>query len=379
MKLVTVVRDGAALEALVPAWDRLAASALEPNPFLESWALLPALRAFGGGRAFVALIHRPDGALAGLAPLVRELRYGPLPVPTLRLFRHDFQFLSTPLLDAGHAREALEALFDWLRDASGALLLELGHIRGDGPFRRLLDEVLRDRADGSWTAERWSRGLYTLREDADHYLAAALDGDARRRLRKKERNLGELGRLGYDELGPEGDVDAWIEAFLRLEQSGWKGRERSAMASEPARERYFRAVAREAFRRRKLQMLALALDGRPVAIKCNLLSGEGAFVFKIAYDEAYGRHSPGMLLELYNIRRMHERGPARWMDSCSSPASRLFGQACVDRRLLETLVIPGGREPAQLLVALLPFGRWMRRGARRALAALEGRAAGPGR
>src|SRR3954465_8798122 len=47
---VAVARDEASLSGYLQAWEELAAEAIEPNPFYESWMLLPALRAFGAGR-----------------------------------------------------------------------------------------------------------------------------------------------------------------------------------------------------------------------------------------------------------------------------------------------------------------------------------------
>ena len=46
---ITELRDAAALAALVPEWENLAANALEPNPAYEPWMLFPALEAYGGG------------------------------------------------------------------------------------------------------------------------------------------------------------------------------------------------------------------------------------------------------------------------------------------------------------------------------------------
>ena len=40
--------------------------------------------------------------------------------------------------------------------------------------------------------------------------------------------------------------------------------------------------------RGRLQLLSLAIDGRPIAMKLNLFAASGGgFAFKIAYDEAY--------------------------------------------------------------------------------------------
>jgi hypothetical protein len=51
-------------------------------------------------------------------------------------------------------------------------------------------------------------------------------------------------------------------------------------------------------------MLALRLDGRPIAYKLDFLAGRGSFSFKIAFNENYGRYSPGELLEIENVRRL---------------------------------------------------------------------------
>ena len=57
---VVVLRDPQALSAFVPAWEELAAAALEPNVFYEHWMLLPALEAFGKDIVVVlVLLHEP--------------------------------------------------------------------------------------------------------------------------------------------------------------------------------------------------------------------------------------------------------------------------------------------------------------------------------
>src|SRR5262245_22628044 len=111
-----------ALSAYVPAWESLAAQALEPNVFYEPWMLLPAWRCLGKGRDIrVALVFRSDpsgpaesATLCGAFPLERQRRYRELPVNVFRLWKHDHCFLSTPLLRADDAAETLAAFFDWL-------------------------------------------------------------------------------------------------------------------------------------------------------------------------------------------------------------------------------------------------------------------------
>jgi hypothetical protein len=144
----------------------------------------------------------------------------------------------------------------------------------------------------------------------------------------------------FVELGRDGDVDAWIRTFMELEASGWKGRAGSAMLLDEPSQKYFSDTMREAFRRRRLMMLMLRLNGVPIAMKCNILAGPGAFAFKIAYLEEFSRFSPGIQLELETIRRIHENRSIQWMDSCAAPNHTMIDHIWAERRKIQTITLP---------------------------------------
>jgi CelD/BcsL family acetyltransferase involved in cellulose biosynthesis len=362
---VVAARDHESVEARAKDLSELARRAIEPNPFYEPWALVPALRDYARDSSFeFVFISRRDGTLIGFFPLVREERFRGVPVRALALWNHEHCYLNTPLVHAGYARECVNAFLDFLAKEADAPILVFERMTGDGPFAALLISALADRKEHYCSFERHFRGLYTLRSDADTYLASILDGEGRRKLKMKERKLAENGSIEYDVLAPRGDIERWLAEFLTLEASGWKGKEATAMQSSPEGRRYFESVIRAAFDRNQLEMLALRLNGNPIAMKCNLVCGDAGFCFKIAYDERYAKQSPGMLLELNQIRRLHAERTIRWVDSCSSPKSRHFGQVCLDRRTIETLVLSTGRERGRLIVALLPLLQWVTRLAR---------------
>src|SRR5205823_3803183 len=93
---VVVVDQVQGLEPHQPAWDDLAAAAIEPNAFHESWMLLPAVQYLAGPeRPFFVLVYtadprRPQGPplLTGFFPLVRDRRYKGVPVSVTRIWRH---------------------------------------------------------------------------------------------------------------------------------------------------------------------------------------------------------------------------------------------------------------------------------------------------
>src|SRR5438067_1001368 len=109
--VIRVARDRAALEAIVPAWEDLAAHACEANPFYEPWILLPALRAQGEGPAFRCVLVWDADRLIGLFPFERKVNFKGVPAATLTSWRHSAYLLCTPLVRAGAAAECLRALF----------------------------------------------------------------------------------------------------------------------------------------------------------------------------------------------------------------------------------------------------------------------------
>jgi len=370
---VIAVHDIAALPSYVPAWESLAAAAVEPNVFHEPWMMLPALREFGGGQQLLfLLVFGPDparpkglGLLCGFFPLERQGRYKGLPIPHLRIWRHLHSFLSTPLLRAGRGSETLQALFDWLgRERGGSSLLELGLVSADGPFQQLLIDHLNEHGRLSCVEETTTRGLLRVGDDGEAYLRTAMSGDRHKKMRQKRRRLGQLGRLETRLLESEGELETWIEWFLQLEANGWKGREGTALAVHENQRRFFHTIAKEAFARQRLMMLGLFLNAKPVALKCSLLMGQGAVGFKTAYDEDYAQYSPGMLLVADNILQVHARPELQWMDSCAVSQAELFNRLYRERRLMQTLLVSTGRRGGDLTVSLLPLLRWLKRLAR---------------
>lgn len=363
---VIVARSEEELAPYREQWDDLARHALEPNAFYESWMLLPALRGFAGEDVQMALVlaasDRGEPVLCGLFPLQRRWGYRGLPVAYLSLWEYAYCFSCVPLLRASCARECLRAFLGWLAsDPQGAPLLEWPCVPQEGPLQQLLVDLCREQSLLWHAPELWTRAILRPREDAESYLKEALSSRQRKELRRKENRLGELGLVEYRSLPPGGDVASWIELFLHLEASGWKGREGTAMAARGADADYFRTVAQEAHRRGQLQVLGLFLAGRPIAIKCNLLSGNGVFAFKIAFDEELSRVSPGYQLEVAMIRQFHQQTAQRWVDSCTSCEPSLFDDLWLDRRIMGTLLLSSGRTPGDLVVSLLPLLRWLRR------------------
>lgn len=365
VEVVTSVKD---LASYVADWQTLASNAVEPNVFYEPWQLLPAIAAFGAGKKFTFLFvylgeGQRRGPLIGFFPFERASSFRGWPADLLTTWYHPFAPAGTPLLHRDFLRDAWRAALTWAReDARGASLVELPLLMADGPGQAALAEVCEAQRLRAFEVDHHRRAaLHPSPEGAEAYLQAAISGGRRKEFRRQKRRLADLGRLTTRVLTPADDAETWINDFLALEASGWKGQARTSFLSDREAEGYFRAICEHAHDIGRLHMLALDLDDRPIAMKCNFLSGEGAYTFKIAFDEGYAKYSPGVLLELENIADAHRRDDIQWMDSCAIAGHPMIDGLWTERRAMRHLLISSGRAKGNLAIAMLPILRALKR------------------
>lgn len=352
------------------AWNNLAANTIEPNVFFEPWMLLPAARAYADetNLRFLLVYSRARSVanspviLIGLLPLERVSRWLGLPVASYRLWTYPHCYLGTPLIRAGYEDECLAVIFDWLANTQGGpALVEFNTVSAGGRFNQALMRQLQARNAAAFVGAFKTRAVFRQGANADAFLRSGIAGRHRKELRRRSSRLAELGTVAVRMLEPTDDAAQWVEQFLDLERRGWKGRGGTALDATKADRAFFRSLVEAAFRQGRLQMLALTLDGRPIAMKCNLLAGNGGFAFKIAYDEAYARFSPGVLLEVEMVRALHQPGAPAWMDSCAVPDHFMINRLWPDRTSIHSVLVATGRGAGALIVASLPLLRLLRR------------------
>ena len=96
------------------AWDDLALASSEPNPFFESWYLLPSLRALDPHGSVRLAVLGLQGQLLGLIPLRWEPYYYGKPLPHWQVWCHENAFLGQPLVARGFEQLFWHELLGWL-------------------------------------------------------------------------------------------------------------------------------------------------------------------------------------------------------------------------------------------------------------------------
>jgi CelD/BcsL family acetyltransferase involved in cellulose biosynthesis len=319
-------------------WRELAARAAEPNPFFEPDYVLPLARGTGRLGDVALAVVRDGGDWAACLPVRCGGRWHRVPLPSVSSWRAHrlYALLGTPLIDAGALAPAAEALAARLATGSRpACFVGLDWLAEHGAVHHALTGAFASLGLRTLVFDRFERAFLRRRPEPT-YLEQTVSVKHRRELRRQWRVLGEtLGEepVVVDRAGDAGAVAELIELEARsaLAAGG------SVLAANPDHARFFADMCRGFADRGRLELLALRSAGNTLAMKCNLLAGEGVFYLKIAYDERYARYSPGIQLEAATVERFHARSQASWIDSCADANNAMINRLWPDRRAILTI------------------------------------------
>lgn len=328
--------------SIVSRWDILARAAAEPNPFLESWYLLPALRALDPDETVRILLLESGDEIVGLMPLADEKRYYRRPIPHLAGWTHPNAFLGTPLIARGHEQAFWRELLAFADANPGnALFLHVSELVLGGPVFKALTAVIAQQQRTGAIVHREERALLASEDSPETYFAASLSGKKRKELRRQLNRLGEHGAVAFERLHDDGGLAEWTDAFLALEAGGWKGKAGSALALAEPTAALFRTALAGAAAQGRLERLTLTLDGKPIAMLATFLCSPGAFSFKTAFDESFAKFSPGVLLQCENLMIL-DRPDIAWTDSCASADHPMIDHIWRERRTVGRISIAIG-------------------------------------
>jgi CelD/BcsL family acetyltransferase involved in cellulose biosynthesis len=317
------------LSELIPLagdWRDLAARSLEPNVFYEPSFALAAAAVFGNdvGAVLVWSGTQPRQLLGFFPAHVSERHFG-IRLPVLTGWTHPYGPLGVPLVDREAAEPVIAA---WLTHLAadpalpGLLLLPL--IDEDGGFAGALSRCL-ERIEMPWSDfGRHSRALLAPDENRAHYLEQAVSLHRYRELSRTGRRLADRGALLFTTATEPAAVARDVEDFFALEAGGWKGDAGTAAVSSAELHGFFKTAVARLAAEGKAQVDRLLLDGRAIATAVTLLSGAGAWYWKIAYDEAYARFAPGVLLSAAMTERLAANQAIARADSCAAPGPSML-------------------------------------------------------
>lgn len=314
-------------------WAALAECAAEANAFYAPDMLRAALDHLRGD-ADIRLIEAFDGMdLIGLLPVIVAPRHGRLPLSNVANWVHDHCFYGAAMIARGREQAAWAGFLAQLDAATWAP--NFLHMRGldtAGANAAALEAVCVAQRRGFSEIGRYDRALLRSELSADDYWETNVRAKKRKEIRRLQKRLMEMGAVESRTLTDAADLPRWCGDFLTLEASGWKGQEDTALSCAPSDAAFFRAATAAAQANGRLHFLRLDLDGRAIAMLVNFRHADGAFSFKIAIDETLGRFSPGVLIEIDNLRAVQDDPAIAWMDSCAAPGHPMIDSLWGERR-----------------------------------------------
>ena len=291
---------------------------------------------------------------------------------------HNYGPLGTPLLDREHGAEAVEALLAWLRRRPfGARFALIPFLPARGAAAVLIEAAalrlgLRLVAIGAS-----ERALAAPRAPGP-YTDEALGRKKRRELARQRRRLEEHGTLELTVLTEPEAVADGLEAFLRLEAAGWKGRAGTATLQRADRAAFLRRAVAGMAAAGEARLYRLDLNGRPLATGIAFTAGPRAWFWKITYDEAFARSSPGVHLAVAVTDDLLALPGITSIDSVADPGHPMIDHIFRERLAMADLMIdltPGGSALMPVALLLERLRRAARRAARRLLRGRQRRTA----
>lgn len=320
---------------LKEAWSELAGQASEPNIFYEQWFLRPALERLDHHhdlRLFLLWAGEPrHSQLLGLLPISPESRFGRWPVPHVQNWLHHNCFLGTPLVRKGFEQLFWEQMLKALDNGDWPGFLHINGMTIGGALDQALRSVCSAQKRRCDLVHSGARALLQSDLDAEAYYNETVRGKKRKELRRQAKRLDELGEITFSHHRDGQGLDQWIDEFLQLERQGWKGHGGSALDSSEETGGFFRDALIGAAQAGQLERHDIRLEGTPLVMLVNFHSNRGSFSFKTAFDESFSRFSPGVLLQLENLKIL-ENPAIGWMDSCAAEGHPMIDSLWSGRR-----------------------------------------------
>jgi CelD/BcsL family acetyltransferase involved in cellulose biosynthesis len=283
-------------EALVDSWRRLEGSASLPMQS-HAFALALAGTLLAEAHIEVFFVRRRD-EIAALLPLCRGTG----------------RFARWTMVGAHQVCEPDDALYsdpEGLRPLAETLAADGRALEFDRvPVRSELMPALRRALRGKgWMSVRPATPTPTIRlEPRWKDPVSCFNSGRRSDFRRAARRAAEFGEVSFEILSPGAEeFDALFDEAIAVEMRSWKAEAGTAIAADQAKENCFRHYFRSACEQGSFRIAFMRIGGKAVAMQMALETLDRYWLFKIGFDEAYERCSPGTLLMLHTIGWAAER------------------------------------------------------------------------
>ena len=342
-------------------WDALSNNALVENPFYSRTFIRGGLGTIDTGSGIAAFaVWSRKGHLVGFFPM-RSLfgtGYGA---------QNIYQFNGAPLV---HRDNAEDVILKWLlaiRDGPLPGCWQLPDLQLNGPLHDLICQTAPRLGLSLAVVNTYSRPQLTRLEGGfEAHLSQALGKSRRKELERCLRRLREKGVLRLERATAPDAIRSALEAFLALENAGWKGRAGTSFLARGEDASFARAAFSSDGTAHATIIDTLLLDDRPIAINVNIASGSTLFSPKTAYCEDLRSFAPGLVLEYLVIERFYSEPDFVCMDAATTVDGHVLQGLWNETVPVGTLYVGSATKTgravylARVKSGLKPYAKWLR-------------------
>jgi hypothetical protein len=344
-------------ETIRSEWSDLARRAIEPNPYYEPDHLIAVCGYMRPDEKhwLVLVRDRVSDRLDGLFPVtVKGFRDG-FPGGVTYLSFDSLVGQTVPLVAGDDPASVWAAFIGFVAErAELPTITCLQEFYAESPCGQALAKAVSNQQAEYRTESSFARAVATNGMSYEDYLERWSRKKARN-LRSRFKKLSELGAVELEILEP-GDArfGETLEQILELEAAGWKGRAGTALVSQERTRNFVRDAYASGRNAPAVHLATLRLDGKLIAGDINLIAQRRAYFIKSAYDEAYSKYGPGVILYGFALEEMLDRGRYERLDSCAD-AGHPLEEIWLERERVERAFVaapgPAGKRAINRLIA----------------------------
>lgn len=281
-------------------WDELVRAMPRPTPFLLNGWLVAWCRHEAPGAELAVHVAYRGGRVVGALPLC-TMRAAGLRVTGFLGAQHSA--LADILLARGESIDTAGALVE--RAAGGRHdYFDLFGLPEHSVFARLAGDRLR-------TVERVESPVLDLSPGWEAVYRTKTDSKKRNLHKRRRRQLAELGDVETVRAREGEELDSALEEAFRVHTLRWSGRPDGSGFATPSGRKFNREALRALARDDLPRIILLRVGGVAVAFHYFLVFERRAYVYRLAFDPAYGRFSPGLVNTLDALEWAGEEGVER--------------------------------------------------------------------
>jgi CelD/BcsL family acetyltransferase involved in cellulose biosynthesis len=299
---VHIVEDLDGLRGLQAEWNQIA-----PVDKVEPWQsfnwMEAAAASYSRKHSLRIITVRNHGRLIAVAPMV--LKRSEQPLKPIQLHILGAEELKEPSRLIANDMESLEILLDVITSES-VYPIRLSRIPNENG---MLELALNSFKKAGWIT-RVMHMPFPFLDLKGFATKKSLKNDLRRAKKKAE----ILGRIGFENIDivQYRDLPSRLETAFRIENSGWKGQNKSSILCNQARKDFFERYAHLSMQQGTLRLSYMTIDGSAVAVQYAIESKQAYWLLNVGYDDNYRVCSPGNLLLDRTIKDAASRGLVRY-------------------------------------------------------------------